>query len=365
MKRTLLLCLIVCLLLSPCWSEKLANSYIELDIPYELEIQNEAWGEVNDLFTASSSSDSITYRLVLQQRGLNDFETDAFDRYCRVMVTVIDTGVPGYTNKLFKEEIRSCSLNEIEELLDNFEKQIVGVAEVVEHYEAGSITFDGEYALYTSLLRKSASKGKADVYLEGYYFVVNGHLFLITTSYRIDDRDVYASVVEHVISSMKICLTEASYNTGVLHERYFPWISSMKFLWPNYSSWETTTDADGTMKKLSFSDAYHLGFTYDLAVLSSNQAVSQIEQEETLYTFKSVILSELKNTLKNYNVSITKQKITDGILYIDYTYSAGNTKIYGSMYSRFVDAKRFISVGIERLVEDNSYVTSINESLGF
>ncbi len=50
---------------------------------------------------------------------------------------------------------------------------------------------------------------------------------------------------------------------------------------------------------------------------------------------------------------------------IDYTYSTDGTKIYGSMYCRFVDAKRFISVANERLSEDNPYVISINRSLGF
>lgn len=85
MKRLVIFLVFAYLFLMPCWSVAYRDSYIEMDIPNELEIQSEAWDEFIDNFR-TSSDDMISYHLVLQQKGLNDFEMEAFDRYCRVII---------------------------------------------------------------------------------------------------------------------------------------------------------------------------------------------------------------------------------------------------------------------------------------
>ena len=366
MKKVALVFLISCLILLPCWSTKYKDSYIEMDIPDELEIQNDTWDSFVDNFRSDSLDDVISYNIVLQQKGLNDFELEAFDRYCRVMIKAIDTGITGYSNKDFEDEIANCSFEELEGLLDTYEKLLLGSAEVVERYETSSKKFDGKYALYMNLLRKSAVEGRADVHFEGYVFFVNGQMFFVTASYRVDCADLYEPIIEKLIPTIKILLEDSTNNNGALYEQTLPWVSSVKFLWPEEKiSWETTTETDGTLKTATFSDVYHLGISCNLVVANSDLAVSKAEQGESLKYLKTNLVNNIKSMFSDYNITFSRNTVSDGKIYIDYKYTVDGASYYGSMYSRFADTKRIIMLGLEQLTYDNSVTASISESLGF
>ena len=366
MKKAFLLFAVMCLILLPGWSEKYSNSYIEIEVPEGLEVQNETWGALGNLVrTGSSSSSDAVYQLVLQQDGLNALQSDAWNNYCRVMVTIMDIGLEGYSNKDFEAEMEAYSSQELAEIYDSLETTLIGSYEVLERYERNTKYIDGKYALHMSLLRKPAKEDQGNVYVDSCYFVVNGYMFCVTKSYRYSQKDCYAPIADKAVASIKVLWEDAEESTGKLYEQSFPWMNST-FLWPEETiQWETTTSSDGTKKRAYFSDVNGLGFTYELAILNFSQSVSKSDQSEILKQFKSQAVSGIRNKMKNYNLSITKNTISNGAIYIDYTYSFSGIKVYGTMYSRFVDSKRFISTAGESFNLNDSVVADINESLGF
>ena len=365
MKKIALLVIVVCMILFPCWSEKFSNSYIEIDVPDELEVQNETWGALGNLVRTGSTSSDVAYQLVLQQDGLNALQNDAWNNYCRVMVTVFDLGLDGYSNMDFEDEMEAYSSQKLDEIYDSLETSLIGNYEVIERYDRNVKYIDGKYALHLSLLRKPAIEGQGDVYVDCCYFVVNGYMFCVTKSYRFSQKDYYAPIVDKAVASLRILLDDAEDNIGKVYEQSMPWISST-FLWPEETiEWKTTTSSDGSKKETYFSDVDNLGITYQLAFLNFNYSVSKTDQNELLKQFKIQAVSGIRNKLKNYNLSITKNTISNGVIYIDYTYTFSGIKIYGTMYSRFADSKRFISTAGESLYTDDSVVADINESLGF
>lgn len=100
-------------------------------------------------------------------------------------------------------------------------------------------------------------------------------------------------------------------------------------------------------------------------VLYFNTALSKSDQNEVLKQFKNQAVLGLKSKMKNYNISVSRDRVVNGVVYIDYTYSFSDNKVYGTMYSRFADSKRFISTVAESLNANYSVVADINESLGF
>ncbi len=356
MKKLISFLCLLCLTLFFCSAGKYSNFLIDVYIPDELEIKSGTGDEISSLAVGED------WGIVLQRKGISSKGDDTPKEYCRVVVAVQNSGWDDYSNEYYEKEISSYTKQMLAEIYDYLEATVAGNSTIVKRYKRDSERIDGKYALHVSLLEDSGIKSLGNINSEAFYFYVDGYLFFITTSYS----DAYAEVVDKVISSVKIKLSEEQKYDGTLYKRTFPWLSSYVFLWPDKNAEWTTiySETDGTTKKLSFSDIWGLGFVCEVSVLNSPSAISKKEQNEILSEFKNQVSSGLKEKLKEYNVSITKSAISNGVCRIEYNYSQEGMKMYGKYYCYFQDTKRLVSVVSESISSSNVVLNKIIASFG-
>ncbi len=112
-RRVLVMICITVLFLMPLGAERRSNNYFEFDIPDGLEEQNETFNRMADVEDNSAESDG-SFVLILQQKGLNRLEEEAFNNYMRLIFRVIDSGDEECSNELFKEMVESSTPSELD-----------------------------------------------------------------------------------------------------------------------------------------------------------------------------------------------------------------------------------------------------------
>lgn len=377
MKKPLLLFIIVFISLFSLFAEKYGNSLIEFDVPDELEIQNETLSSLRKIVVGSDLLDAgDSFQVILQQKGLNALSQSAFNQYCRIMISVIDAGEDTSTNADFKKEYDSYSSSELNEIYDSMELIFNGGVPIVSYAAKDTATIADKFALHMAYTRESTStEKKGNVFVNAYYFVVQGHYFFVTCSYRVSEKQQFAPAIDKFMKSFKVLTEEdealsvsnkpIQYVENELYTQTLPWVST-SFLWPVKNvSWKQTSDYSGTYKSIEYDGVNNLGHNTTVMVTNLKTRISALNKKASLNSILTNGLMNLKSALKQYNYKITQQEIKNDAVYVSYEYSAYGVSVLGRICYRFPDNYRMLGVESEYFKESENEVDKIYKSLGF
>lgn len=170
--------------------------------PPTMELENEAHREFKE--TIAKEILKITSdlsRVVVHQKGLNDYEGKAFDRYARVLVNT-EQGNDGDFPRLEDELVFSqVELAELKVMFEQEFEQYNQQMELLEMYPCEVVNINGIDALKVSYLRVASYNKPVLVSL--YIFYDYDRSYTITISYRVSEADIWKSDLDKVIYTVE------------------------------------------------------------------------------------------------------------------------------------------------------------------
>ena len=171
-----------------------------IDIPPTMEVQSETYKRKTSGYLFDDDN-----RIIIQQKGLNDFVDSAFNRYARVIINTI-YGKPGDFLTLYFD-INSLSQAEIEELNTLLYQQSVQSLKLINHkmikwYPLRIEKVNGMSCFHVKYIRQMSDNP---------YVMVNMYLFhnydrahILTLSYRVSEADYWEKDFKRILSSFRI-----------------------------------------------------------------------------------------------------------------------------------------------------------------
>lgn len=344
--RKVLSALLFLLVILPLGAERITTPYFELDVPPGLEVQDE-------------TSDSSDFQLILQQEGLKRLEEDAFNHYCRVMITIRDSGLYDYTNEDFRKEMESASSSELDELYDVIE-EIFGLEEIVSRNKRDDALIDGYYALHINCERKGITEEKGNVIVDGYLLSIGRYMVYISTSYRKKNEEKSLPLIKKALSSLKFTIEEG---TLVLYDNTHPGISTFRYKWPEKDPEWTSEYSSGVIDQTLLYDNGEIFMGVEFEYFSSQ--FTNDAMRRSLKSMSDEYTSAVRKKYGIYNVEITRNELSDRYMYIDYQYTYMNEVIYARIYSRFMDGSKYLNFVSMGFSKDRKVIDEITKSLGF
>ncbi len=338
---------------SPLMAERISNGFLSLNVPQGLEIQNEAF----DLQKNRSSD----FHLVLQQEGLNNLESDAFNRYLRVMITIFDSKVEGYTNEDFKREIEDLTQKELNDLYDDIE-EMFGLSDIVSRNKRDIELIDGYYALHINIERNGITEEKGSVIVDGYFLAIGQYLVYISTSYRKQNERESLPLIKSTLSSLKFNINE---DEILLYENTLPGVDFLKFKWPEkYPEWSFSYSFGVAAQSIGY---YTNENVITVLLGSAYTPLSRKDIKNNIIEMRDHFVSSIRKEYRGKDVRITRDNYGNDYMYIDFEYVEPTTldRMYGRIYARYIDNSRQVSFMSYSLFKNNNLLDSVCESLGF
>ena len=150
---------LLCILITPVFSQSFSNEYCSFDVPANMEIQE---GLLSELGKTANPSEA-EFRIVLQQKGLNeasdfsdlDFPLEPYNDYCRITISCNEgTGGLG--------DLNSEGLQQMDDMMHDM---IASIYEIPEWNGVKKVTFKGYPAYVTDYIRGSVTTEGSDVHV--------------------------------------------------------------------------------------------------------------------------------------------------------------------------------------------------------
>lgn len=359
MFRKLVLFALILLLCLPVFSYSICDGQFSFNIPQALEIQSENFKETMDpLLEAIGNKD---YDCVLQQKGLNTFEPNSLNQYCRILIRkTVDPNAKYLTNKVYRDIFKIMSSEEKEDFFEELFDFLVGGIVIKEIKDYGTCEIGGKLALFYDIVRESTT-GKEDVLLSSYMIPCGETIFMMQVAYRVSEEKIFSSSIKQFFDSLVINIEEIDY----LSEVQIPG-TNKTFLWPEKTAnWSiTASDSSGTTRMAISNQLTERGYAISLGVASFNSS-------QFLYKsmYPEILLNQgYQNYMKTkmYGKKLIENRISGGIGSLKYSYISSSTGItaYGLGKYFFIDDYTLVMLEFEYIGEALGEIKSILNSFG-
>ena len=190
------------------WTRILMKEVGSIDIPPILEIQSAKYKsdtkERRENLEKAWKVELDDPKVVIQQKGLNDSNSNAIKRYARI-ITDISYGKPGEFNSL--NQWKSLSAKELERLNTEFRNELVSgfkttELRLIEWHPIEIVDVNGMPAIKISYTRQL--RNEPVVFVNLYKFQNNDRLHSLTISYRIEEKTYWLPALNEVLDSFRI-----------------------------------------------------------------------------------------------------------------------------------------------------------------
>jgi hypothetical protein len=185
------------------WERIYISNVGSFDLPSTMEIQAGKYKQAMNAYYKRMEYE--TPDLVAQQKKLNEYNKNAFEKYARVMIQTT-IGKAGDYEKL-NFNISAYGLSDITELNSTFKQQIkesfVGTGLVlVEWYPLKVEKVNGMSCIHISYTRRLQDNPLVLVHI--FYFHNNDRMHTFTLSYRISEADYWKTDYATILKSFRI-----------------------------------------------------------------------------------------------------------------------------------------------------------------
>ena len=188
------------------WERIYIKNVGSFDLPPTMEVQKGKYKEFNDEIRKIKGFDAT--QVTAQQKGLNEFGKEGFEKYARVMIETT-LGSPGDFEKL-NFNTTQYSQADILDLNTTYKQQIqqsfLGTGlKLIEWYPLKIEKVNGMSCIHISYKRQLQDKPLVLVHM--YIFHNNDRMHTFTLSYRISEVDYWKSDYATILKSFRITNT--------------------------------------------------------------------------------------------------------------------------------------------------------------
>lgn len=189
--------------LSTNWKRIYIKNVGSFDLPPTMEVQQGKYKEFVDEVKKIKGFDAT--QLTAQQKGLNEFGKEGFEKYARVMVETTFGSIGDFEKLNFN--IATYTQTDINELNATYKQQMqqsfVGSGlKLIEWYPLKLEKINGMSCIHISYKRQLQDKPYVLVHI--YYFHNNDRMHALTLSYRLSETDYWKSDYTTILKSFRI-----------------------------------------------------------------------------------------------------------------------------------------------------------------
>ena len=185
------------------WERIYLKNVGSFDLPPTMEIQKGKYKEFNDEIRKIIGFDSP--QLTAQQKGLNEFGKESFEKYARVMIETT-LGSPGEFEKLTFNisEFTQSDINELNTIYkQEFQQGFLGTGiKIIEWYPLKLEKINMLSCIHVSYKRQLQDKPYVMVHV--YYFLNHDRMHTLTLSYRLSEADYWKADHASILKSFRI-----------------------------------------------------------------------------------------------------------------------------------------------------------------
>ena len=366
MKRVLLLITVLFGIVTSAFAVSYLNGAVYFDVPSKLEIQSGSYLEwSNTVFDAAGlSPEDGSIRIVLQQKGLNEYKQEAFDKYCRIIIEVM-CDEEAVDNESYRSFINSLSYADIREM-DSEAKAVTQTQNAVDTwYPMEFLDFAGYFATKVAFERQSQT-GKANVYVEKYSIIAGNVVFNITFSYRVTEKTYFLPAIQEFIKSLKLDLSKIPVNPTKHSASGSITIpgSTITIKWPENGKLEFLgSDSSGKYYQCLYVGDCIIG---ELTVLRMNTKLSEYNQMNEMSVAGAGISASVKDILNGmgiYSYEITKKLTTSTKIQVEFKFKYEGVDSHGVLLMFFADGYTFVNYLDLELGVDSSIMKDVLDSM--
>ena len=177
------------------------------DIPNELEIQSGKVAEFSQQFQKKyhekmGSKDNSQHRVVLQQKGFNDFKDTSNSRYCRIIINAIPNP-PDMSNEELRLGFSYLTFDEKKTLNEAYKKQYSAMYTIKQWDMFDTKDISNLFALHFHYVRGSTAGG-SDVNVDCYQILDTNYEYEIVIAYRVNEKKYFEECSKKWLASLKI-----------------------------------------------------------------------------------------------------------------------------------------------------------------
>lgn len=180
------------------WNKYIISNSFSISVPNTVEVRK--FDDVYTQMVKNREWDGMKINLnnvVFQQKGLATNQPEAYNTYCRIMISV-DRGNPSdYARSIDYEELDAETIRSFQSLAS----QSAGKYEVLGKPNVKWIKIEETYAIKVNYVRKGSEDHRTCV--NTYYFFNDDRMAQLTLSYRQSDADKWEDDFENVIRTFK------------------------------------------------------------------------------------------------------------------------------------------------------------------
>lgn len=185
------------------WEKIYIKNVGSFDLPPTMEIQKGKYEEFIDEVKKIKGYDAT--QITAQQKGLNEFGKEGFEKYARVMVETTFGSAGDFEKMNFN--LATYTQMDISELNSTYKQQIqqsfIGTGlKLIEWYPLKLEKVNGMSCIHISYKRQLQDKPFVLVHI--YYFHNNDRMHALTLSYRLSEVDYWKSDYATILKSFRI-----------------------------------------------------------------------------------------------------------------------------------------------------------------
>ena len=185
------------------WEKIYLKNIGHIDMPPTMQVQSGKYKVLVDEFLNIYGYDVA--QLVIQQKGLNEFGKDAFEKYARIIIET-EVGKQGDFEKL-NFDINSISSSDLSEMDKTFKPGIIQSiavtgSKLVDWFPTTIEKLNGYSLMHVSYKRQL--NDRPIVMVNMYLFMNNDRKFTVTMSYRISEENYWKTDLEKALNSFVI-----------------------------------------------------------------------------------------------------------------------------------------------------------------
>lgn len=185
------------------WERVYIKDVGSFDLPPTMEIQAGKYRQIQNEFYARMEYD--VPQLVSQQKGLNEFGKEGFEKYARAMVET-RIGSPGDFEKLTfnTSEFSNSDIIEINSIYKKqIEQSFIGTpVQLIEWYPLKVEKVNGMSCIHIAYTRQL--QDNPNILFHSYIFHNNDRIHTFTLSYRFSEMDYWKSDFATILESFRI-----------------------------------------------------------------------------------------------------------------------------------------------------------------
>lgn len=335
---------------------------IVFDIPDALEVRSDQFEQIFSRVVDDAGYDFMnnygedTFKVVLQQKGLNTGNSKANTQYCRVTIEVSTDDSSSIPNQLIRDTVSSLAQSEKAEYENMMRRITENSVAVIDWYPTTYRDLGGLFAICNHYTRKSTSGNESPV--EAYSYNIQADIYTITIfcSYRKSQASIFATAIDEFLESFTF---KASDNTGQLsslfatnglHVHTIP-ETDIRFTWPESNpTWKVLDENSmAKVRQLVYSDLFGEGYLCTLTILEYKIDLSSYQTSTLLAATLNEGLSLLRMNTNLKNLKLLEQSMDNNSARLRYSYTnrVDDSTAYGFGYWLTMNKRSIIALSAE------------------